>query len=371
MKAVIKSLLFAGTAFASLSVGNAALAACSCGGVQNIVYRAQENINSHTTDVGNQIAQTILKGVAQLSSYQNRAIEANSRTQEAAQMAETIRERQKARAAAEGGRYDPATSACLDLSGIFSMGKPGQGVAGYGGNDVANASRNWSYGNEDIGKPVTEGGLAVANAIIADRDELRNVAGFADPTSDVRLLTDAITLDTSDGEVSKAYVRMINNMVDPIPPKPITQAEMRSPAGRAQVAARQVDATRRSAAHSIYSYLGDIAAPTGGKELADWAKKAVTESYPYEVGEHVSELQAVDIFVRSRFSNPEWHKELAGMSPAAVQREQLLTQALNLHVDWMRFNLERRQAAAIAALLSNSLDERDSRTTVTTASAAQ
>lgn len=371
MQTFAKSLLFAGTALASITFGSAAMAACSCGGVQNIVYRAQENINSHTTDVGNQITQTILKGVAQLSAYQNRAIEANTRTQDAAQMAETIRERQKARAAAEGGRYDPAASACLDLSGIFNMGKSGQGVSGYGGNDVANASRNWSYGNEAIGKPVAEGGLSVANAIIADRDQLKNVGGLADPTSDVRLLTEAITLDTSDQNVSKAYVRMINNMVDPIPPKPITQAEMKSPAGVAQVAARQVDATRRSAAHAIYSYLGDIAAPTGGKELATWAKSAVTESYPYAVGDNVSELQAVDIFVRSRFSNPEWHQELAGMSPAAVQREQLLTQALNLHVDWMRFNLERRQASAIAALLSNSLDERDSRTTVTTASAAK
>lgn len=371
MKALMKSFLFAGTALVGLSAGSAAMAACSCGGVQNIVSRAQQNINAHTTDVGNQIAQTILKGVAQLSAYQNRAIEANSRTQEAAQMSDTIRERQKARAAAEGGRYDPAASSCLDLSGIFSMGKSGQGVAGYGGNDVANASRNWSYGNEDIGKPVMEGGLAVANAIVKDRDELRNVGGLADPTSDVRLLSDAITLDTSDGKISKAYVRMINNMVDPIPPKPVTQAELKSPAGRAQVAARQVDATRRSAAHAVYSYLGDIAAPTGGQQLADWAKKAVTESYPYEVGEHVSELQAVDIFVRSRFSNPEWHKELAGMSPAAVEREQLLTQALNLHVDWMRFNLERREAAAIAALLSNSLDERDSRTTVTSVSASK
>jgi len=370
MQTFAKTLLFAGTALASLTLGSAAMAACSCGGVQNIVYRAQENINSHTTDVGNQITQTILKGVAQLSAYQNRAIEANTRTQDAAQMAETIRERQKARAAAEGGRYDPAASACLDLSGIFNIGKSGQGVAGYGGNDVANASRNWSYGNEAIGKPVAEGGLAVANSIIADRDQLKNVGGLADPTSDVRLLTDAITLDTSDGDISKAYVRMINNMVDPIPPKPITQAEMKSPAGVAQVAARQVDATRRSAAHAIYSYLGDIAAPTGGQELANWAKSAVTESYPYEVGNHVSELQAVDIFVRSRFTNPEWHQELAAMSPAAVQREQLLTQALNLHVDWMRFNLERRQASAIAALLSNSLDERDSRTTVTTASAS-
>lgn len=370
MQTFAKTLLFAGTALASVTFGSVAMAACSCGGVQNIVYRAQENINSHTTDVGNQITQTILKGVAQLSAYQNRAIEANTRTQDAAQMAETIRERQKARAAAEGGRYDPAASACLDLSGIFNIGKSGQGVAGYGGNDVANASRNWSYGNEAIGKPVAEGGLAVANSIIADRDQLKNVGGLADPTSDVRLLTDAITLDTSDGDISKAYVRMINNMVDPIPPKPITQAEMKSPAGVAQVAARQVDATRRSAAHAIYSYLGDIAAPTGGQELANWAKSAVTESYPYEVGNHVSELQAVDIFVRSRFTNPEWHQELAGMSPAAVQREQLLTQALNLHVDWMRFNLERRQASAIAAILSNSLDERDSRTTVTTASAS-
>ncbi|RUU98128.1 MULTISPECIES: hypothetical protein [unclassified Mesorhizobium] len=370
MKALTKSLLFAGTALVSLSAGSDAFAdGCNCGTVRNIVQRAQENINAHTTDVGNQIAQTILKGVAQLSAYQNRAIEANARTQEAAQLSDTIRERQKARAAAEGGRYDPATSACLDLSGIFTMGKSGQDVAGYGGNDVANASRNWSYGNEDIGKPVIEGGLAVANAIVSDRDELRNVGGFADPTSDVRLLTDAITLDTSDEKIAKAQLRMINNMVDPIPPKPITQAELKAPAGRAQVAARQVDATRRSAAHAVYSYLGDIASPTGGQLLADWAKKAVTESYPYEVGEHVSELQAVDIFVRSRFANPEWHQELAGMSPEAVQREQLLAQALNLHVDWMRFNLERRQAAAIAALLSNSLDERDSRTTITTVNA--
>jgi hypothetical protein len=357
--------LLAGSIFLAPSGADPALAACSCGGVQNIVSHAQDAINAHTTDVGQQIADTILKGVAQLSAYQNRSIEANARVQEAAQMSDTIRERQEARAAAEGGRYDPAISACLDLSGIFSMGKAGQNVAGYGGNDVANASRNWSYGNEDIGKPVAEGGLAVANAIISDRDELKTVGGYADPTSDVRLLTDAITLDTSDAKVSKAYVRMINNMVDPIPPKPITEGELKTPAGKAQVAARQIDATRRSAAHAIYSYLGDIEAPTGGAELAKWAKTAVAASYPYEVGDHVSELQAVDIFVRSRFANPDWHRQLAGMSPAAVEREQLLTQALNLHVEWMRFSLERRQAAAIAALLANDLDNRDSRTTTT------
>ncbi|TXH84911.1 hypothetical protein [Shinella sumterensis] len=366
MKRLLQASLIAGTSFLAVST---AQAACSCGGVQNIVSRAQDNINSHTTSVGQQIADTILKGVAQLSAYQTRSDEANKRVQDSVQMAETIRQRQLARAAAEGGRYDPAVSACVDLSGIFSMGRKSEGATGYGGNDVANASRNWSYGNEDIGAPVAQGGLAIANAIITDRDASRNVGGYADPTSDVRLLTEAITLDTSESDVSKAYVRMINNLVDPIPAKPVTSEEMKTPAGVAQVAARQIDATRRSAAHGVLAYLGDIAAPTGGTALADWAKKAASDSYPYEIGEHVSELQAIDIFVRSRFANPDWHQKLASMSPEAVQREQLLAQTLNLHVDWMRFGLERRQATAIAALLASELDGRDSRTTASLASA--
>lgn len=370
-KLIIAGLLAsmaAGSAI-SLSAGSA-LADCNCGTIRNIVNTARDNINDHTTDVGQQIADTILKGVAQLSAYQKRSDEANERLMDSQQMAETIRQRQLARAAAEGGRYDPATSACVDLSGIFSMGRANEGASGYGGNDMANASRNWSYGNEAIGAPVAEGGLAVANAIIADRDASKNVGGYADPTSDVRLLTEAITLDTSKGDVSKAYVRMLNNMVDPVPAKPVTEGEMKSPQGVAQVAARQIDATRRSAAHGVFAYLGDMAAPTGGTALADWAKKAKSDSYPYEVGDKVSELQAVDIFVRSRFANPDWHQKLASMSPEAVQREQLLTQALNLHVDWMRFGLERRQAAAIAALLSSELDNRDSRTTASLVTAS-
>ena len=66
------------------------------------------------------------------------------------------------------------------------------------------------------------GGLALAQEIRLDRDNLKNVGGFADPTSDVRLLTEAYTLDTSNQQVAQAYARMVNNMIDPLPPKPIT-----------------------------------------------------------------------------------------------------------------------------------------------------
>ena len=309
-----------------------AFGGCSCAGVQNIVRSARININNHTTEVGNYIVDNIQRGVAQLSAYSKRETEAAKRIAEGQDQNAVLRERQKIRAAAEGGRYDPAVSACIDLSRILNFGG-GQTSQGVGGIDIANLSRNRSYGNGAAGEPVRLGGLALAQEIRVDRDRLRNVGGFADPTSDVRLLTEAITLDTSDQQIAQAYARMVNNMVDPLPPKPVTTSEAETPTGLARIAARQIDATRRSAAHAVFTYLGDIATPTGGSELADWAQRAAGPAYPYQVGDKVSSLQAVDIFVHSRFANPDWHQSIAAMSPDAVMRELLLTQALNLHIN--------------------------------------
>ena len=339
----------------TLTLPTDAAAACSCGGVRNIVRDARINVNNHTTEVGNYIVDNILRGVAQLSAYSKRETEAAKRIAEAQDQNAVLLERQRIRAEAEGGRYDPAVSACIDLSGIINYGG-GQTSQGVGGIDIANLSRNRSYGNGAAGEPVRQGGLALAQEIKLDRDNLRNVGGFADPTSDVRLLTEAITLDTSDQQVAQAYARMVNNMVDPLPPKPVTTAEAQTPAGLARIAARQVDATRRSASHAVFTYLGDIATPTGGEELASWARDAAGPAYPHVVGDKVSSLQAVDIFVQSRFANPDWHQSIAKMSPDAVMRELLLTQALHLHVDWMRFDLERRVAAVEAATLATIVD---------------
>ena len=109
--------------------------------------------------------------------------------------------------------------------------------------------------------------------------------------------------------------------------------------------------------------MGELTAPTGGAELANWAKGAVTEAYPNTVGDKVSYQQAIDIFVQSRFANPDWHQQLAKMSPAAVAREMALTMALNLHVNWMRFQLEERMAAVQAANLAVNLDQSDGTST--------
>ena len=145
--------------------------------------------------------------------------------------------------------------------------------------------------------------------------------------------------------------------------QPITAEEARTPQGQAQIAARTIDDARRSAASAVFAHLGDLAAPTGGDAMAQWARNAVTEAYPKEVGDVVSTQQAIDIFVYSRFANPDWHQQLARMSPAAVSRETALTSALNLHVNWMRFDLERRMAAVQAASLAAQLDRQDAGST--------
>lgn len=358
------ALVLPGSMFVNVSTAEA----CNCFGVQNIVRSAHRdtvrNVNNHTTETGNYIVDTIVENMKlstqQLSAYEERSAEANKRVEEGAQANEVIRQKQRYRAEAEGGRYDPAASACTDLSGIMGMGG-GATAEGFGGNDIANVSRNRSRGNES--EEVRLGGLAIAQGIINDRDELQNVGGVLDPTSDVRLLTENITLDTSNEDVAKAYARLVNNIVDPTPPRPITESELRTPQGFAAVAARQIDDARRSPAHAVFAHVGDMIAPTGGDELTDWAKKAVTEAYPNEVGDKVSTMQAIDIFVQSRFANPVWHQELAKMSPAAVMRETALTNALNLHVNWMRYQLEMTTATVDATQLAVDLDARDSRDT--------
>ena len=363
---MLKRLLLGSTIAFGMPIAAMTPAAAVCDGcvvsaVNNLRVEQRETTSAIQT-AQQAIVQAITQGVAQTSGYQAQTTQSQRRVQEAADINETIRQRQLARAEAEGGRYDPAASACTDLSGILQFGG-GQSASGVGGNDAVNALRNRSRGNGSEGAEVRSGGLAVAQGIVRDRDAYTNYGGYLDPTSDVRFLTEPATLDTTDEDAAKVMVRLVNNIVDPTPSRPITAEEARTPQGQAQIAARTIDDARRSTASAVFAHLGDLAAPTGGDAMAQWARNAVTEAYPKEVGDVVSTQQAIDIFVYSRFANPDWHQQLARMSPAAVSRETALTSALNLHVNWMRFELERRMAAVQAASLAAQLDRQDAGST--------
>lgn len=366
-------VLAALAASSSSLFGNVPLAYAACDGC---VVGAVNNMNANLTTQIQGTTQAVIasqtaivtalgQSTAQLSGYETRTARSQQRVEDAAQQNETMRQRYIARGKAEGGRYDPAASACRDLSGVLQFGG-GSSSQGVGGNDLVNAARNRGRGNDSVGAEVMQGGLSIAQGIIKDREEMSGLGGYLDPTTDLRLMLEPQTLDTSDGKVAKAAARLVNNVVDPTPARPLTDGEKRTPQGKAQLAARQIDEARRSAAHSVFAYLGDLAAPTGGSGLVDWAKNAAPASYSNTIGDQVSTQQVIDIFVQSRFSNPDWHQELAKMAPEAVNREIALTSALNLHVNWMMFQLLKRDAAVNATQLATELDNRDTTGTAIT-----
>ena len=56
------------------------------------------------------------------------------------------------------------------------------------------------------------------------------------------------------------------------------------------------------------------------REQMSMEQSQTVDNEVYTVGDKVSYQQAIDIFVQSRFANPDWHQQLAKMSPAAVAR---------------------------------------------------
>lgn len=370
---LLVAVLAAGSMLDAVSPSFADCDGCVVGAVNNF-HQDQTRLQSQTIDAVHNAEQAIVKaitrGVAQTSGYQAQTTDSQRRIENAAQREETVRQRQLARARAEGGRYDPAPSACTDLSGIIQFGG-GQNAQGLGGNDLVNVARNRSRGNGSAGAATRAGGLAIARQIKNARDQYEGYGGYLDPTSDIRFLTESSTVDTTDEDQAKILAHLVTNIVDPTPARPITAAEAKTPQGLAQIADRQVDDARRSAADAVFAYLGDLAAPSGGKKLADWARRTAGPNYAKSIGDVISNQQAMDVFVRSRFTNPKWHEKLARMSPAAVARETALTEALNLEVNWMRFQLEKRMAVVGATSLATQLDASESSSTAITTSLPQ
>lgn len=328
-------------------------------------------INGHTTRTGNYIVDTIREvGARIMGSDQgtihnviltlqdviannnnefSRLIAAQERMFDGAASNAVLRQREEYRAAAEAGRYDPATTACTTLSVVTRAAA----VPGSGATDSENgvmppdaipveAARNARLCRGESGEytdlhPVCQSLGAVARDIREERDDLAGVGGLEDPTADVRLLLATPTISTTDPEqVERALARLARNITDPFPPIPIGESEL-NPESTREIAARQVEMARRSAPQSLLGYVVDYSTasiPAGN------VREMVPAGYPEEIPDRISRRQLHDILVRSRHSNPDWHLAVAAMSPEAVQREMLLIQALQMELFWEYMNLE-------------------------------
>jgi hypothetical protein len=348
-------------------------AGCNCGTISSYhsqtrrevarhISRVGADVNDHTTEVAVEVAtvfQTEMrKSTQQVSARLDRQVYADERMRNAEQQNDAIQARQEIRADVENGDYDPAASACRTLSGVAAAAQ-GVDVSGSAppanGHDFGNRSRNWARGMGPDGEQVRDGVQAIARAALKDRDRLQGLDGILDPTSDIRFLVSNPTVDTRDPDRVDALWRLRQNILDPAPPRPVTQSQANTPEGAVELARRQVDAARRSVASDVFGFIESLHAPIND-DLGDWARRTVPEGYSYPVPDAISKQQFVDLQVASRFANSSWHDQVGRMSPEATRREKLIIEAMRAEIDWLRLRLAMRRGLAKAARLSEALE---------------
>ena len=362
MKRTMKRILIM-FAVASL-LGSAASAQCRCTSQlrahllgsnkdRDIQTRSQ---NESRVENADRIIAAIRASAGQTSAYIQRHAAASEKLSDSSDLNASIRVRESLRAEAEGGRYDPAASSCggYAAAAVLAGGAdppPDAPPLPATGADTQNQGRNYERcagGNEEV----CRGAGAVVNGIIADRDRLRDVGGVQDPTSDIRLLLQQPTTGSGTAsdpaDIDAAVWRLSQNILQPIPPTPVTSAEAGQPGGRAEIARRQSEAARRSAPAALLGWIQTRSAAQ--LPLGDWARSVAPDGYPYPIGERISVRQFYDVAVSSGWRHPDWHTRLAGMSPEAVMREVAVQLALSNDLSHLRFELDLHRAAVEAAV---------------------
>ena len=319
--------------------------------------------NDHLTDQAQQIIAAIRAGAGQTSAYIQRHAALVEKVTDASDLNRAIGRREEMRAMAEGGRYDPAASTCLGYAAAAAIAAEGEPAAGdpplpASGADTQNLARNYARcagGSTEV----CDGEAAVVGGIIADRDELRDVGGVFDPTSDLRLLLQQPTIGAGTGsdtqELDEAAWRLQQNIVEPLPLPPVTTAEANLPVGRAEIARRQSVAARRSAPAALLGWIQTRSA--AHLPLGDWARNTAPEGYPYPIDDRISVRQYYDVATAASWRNPSWQARLPGMAPEAVMREIALQLALNNDLAQLQFELDVHRAAVDAVIAAALLDE--------------
>lgn len=356
--------VLAAAACAAVAFSSDQVAAGGCECTSEIAAYAQQTqmvVNAHTDAVGESIIEAFLRGVQQLSAYIERQSSADARIADAQEEVETLRQRALARAAAEATRYTITGEACVAATAAAKMSQALSDQTGIflNGFDFTNSLRNWSRGNDDAGV-VNKGGVATAGYLMAARDQHARELGVLDPTSDVRAITNNLTLIQPANGGDPAVQTLLINLVDPTPPAPLTQTDLQTPTGLTEAARRQADDARRSAATSIFEFILNLQAARPAHEVEGWIREVMPPGYGAKIpADGISELQMLDVMIRAKYPNPAWHASMVGASPEAVQRELLQVQAMSLYVEWLRFDLERRTAMVAAVDLARGLDEKD------------
>lgn len=297
-----------------------------------------------------QLIATLTAQAKQNSNYIDKSIEATKRIANAQELNETDRMRQQFRAEAESGKFDPNPFTCA-VDDMFRAGNAGPEAVT--GSDVATNARAYLAGDDEA---VRQGGVALARAVIEERARFEGFQGSTHATTDWGILLNAPTVDFEDEETADLAQRIIINSIDPTPPRPLTDADMETPAGVAEAAEREKTFARQSAAAETMAVTTNMVTPVLEDTSGIFRSLAADSAYNRPVPEKLSEMQQLDIRTVSHYAplaGGERSARLKRMNEKGWLEEIHRIMAINARTNYLRLELERRNAITDALILAS------------------
>lgn len=322
-------------------------------GVRNASNQTRDGINAMRGDLVDGINRWIaalMQSTGENSAYTDKAIEAQKRLMDAAEMNQTNRMRQEFRAKAESGAFDPDPGICL-IAGLFGGGDAPPETTKSLGTTLASSAAAKASGADPA---VVAGGTTLAKSIDDDRKKMTEALGVPDPTANPAILVINPTIASStDPTASAAIERLIRNMTDPNPPKPVTAAEAETPEGKGRAAKRAIQLTRAYTGQEAIAMVINMRSEVG--EVNDEWKAYVDDiaGYNRPVGNMMSELQGIDIRTLRYYAPSEnMIDQRNTASEKALMQQMVDQQAIANRIAYLQLELDSRRALVETQILS-------------------
>lgn len=314
--------------------------------------RSTQEVRQEVRELGNRLIEALRLSTGEGSAYADKQIEAQRRFMDAAEQNQSERLRQEFRARAESGDFDPSPGICL-LAGMF-RGNQGTGP-GTVGTATSAAAVSATSGSDAA---VRAGGAALGRSIMDQREAMRGRMGVADPAVDPAAILMNPTIASSSQD-QEALVALMRNMIDPLPPRPVTATEIMTPEGVIRAHERTVQETRNNTSREVVSMLANMRSPvqpinsaTGGSFQA-YLDDIANYNRPIPSDGVISELQAIDIRTLRHYSpRPEVFQQRAALSERGLLQELLDAVSIGNRIAFLQLELDSRRAAVETQILS-------------------
>ncbi len=328
------------------SAVDAQFAGCQCGFIRTLHGDTRDHVSDETTQAAQNIIEAMRAQTRQTSQYLDRQVEAAERIADATAQNQAHLVRSRVRADAESGKFDPNPDFCLVLDTALAADLP-QNTDIPSAAAALHGAASWTRGDDET---VRTNGLQMAAYLARERTEIINAGGSQDATTDWTLPLSQNTLELDDPLARRSLPRLIANTVDPFPPKPLSDEDLRTPAGLSEAVRRRAAEARNQAALSAIGMSLELASPS--LPAGPYRTIAQGTRYSDDIPDVISELQALEIRTAAYYApDAETLERRHSKNERALLQDLIDLIALNTRIAHLRLQQERHDAVVQAALL--------------------